>query len=81
MAFERSGERLVGSWIDKEHWGKGVATEALSLFLRLVAARPLYARVAKHNAGSVRVLEKCGFVAVAEEAGEDGVEEIVMRLG
>ena len=33
MSFERGGGREVGYWIGREHWGRGVATEALSRFL------------------------------------------------
>lgn len=55
------GNRLVGYWIGKAHWGKGIATEALEQFVGQLSERPLYAYVAKHNLGSIRVLEKCGF--------------------
>ncbi len=78
-------QRLVGYWIGKEYWGKGVATQMLSLFLRLVADRPLQAHVAKHNVASIRVLEKCGF-SLCEKAtsalGElaDGIEELVYAI-
>ena len=37
--------------------------------------RPLHALVALHNAGSIRVLEKCGFVRVAEDE-----EEVLLEL-
>ena len=80
--WTQDGQRLVGYWIGKEHWGKGVATKMLSMFLRVVADRPLHAHVAKHNVASIRVLEKCGF-ALCEKAtaalGEpgDGIEELV----
>lgn len=57
----QDGVRLVGYWIGKEHWGKGVATRALAAFLQLVTERPLHAHVARHNVASIRVLEKCGF--------------------
>jgi RimJ/RimL family protein N-acetyltransferase len=85
VRFEQSGQPLVGYWIGRSYWGKGIATRALSEFLGQVAARPLYARVAKHNVASIRVLEKCGFTVAGEErapsgAGEDEVEELVMRL-
>ncbi len=85
-SFERSGERLVGYWIGREYWGRGIATRALSEFLGHDKARPLHARVAKHNVGSIRVLEKCGFTVCGEdrvpsEDGGDGVEEWVYRLG
>lgn len=74
--------RLVGYWIGKEYWGKGVATRALAAFLRLVTERPLHAHVAKHNVGSIRVLEKCGFSLEHEEtvevAGNDIIELVLV---
>jgi RimJ/RimL family protein N-acetyltransferase len=86
LSFEQSGQPLVGYWIGKEYWGKGVATRALSEFLGYVKVRPLYARVAKHNAGSIRVLEKCGFKICDEDnalsdAPGDEVEEFLFVLG
>lgn len=70
--------RLVGYWIGKEYWGKGVATRALAAFLLLVTERPLCAHVVRHNVGSIRVMEKCGFIFEREEsagvAGDDVVE-------
>lgn len=51
-------ERDIGYWIGKRFWGKGVATAAAKQFLKLVQERPLYAWVARHNLGSIRVLEK-----------------------
>jgi len=76
VSFEQFGEPLVGYWLGKKYWGKGVATQALSAFLDHVKARPLYARVAKHNIASIRVLEKCGFTICGEE-----VEEFILKLG
>src|SRR4029079_11774120 len=58
--------RLVGYWIGREHWGKGVATAALQAFVEEIPERPLHALVAAHNAGSIRVLEKAGFVQGGE---------------
>jgi len=69
VSFVWSGKREVGYWIGKEFWGKGIATQALSEFLRHVKERPLYARVAKHNIASLRVLEKCGFTITGEDSG------------
>lgn len=68
LSFMRDGKREVGYWIDRAYWGRGLATDALSLFLQLEERRPLHAGVAKHNAASVRVLQKCGFTF----AGSDG---------
>jgi RimJ/RimL family protein N-acetyltransferase len=69
LSFEMFGELEVSYWIDRAYWGKGVATEALKQFLPLVTIRPLYARAAKDNIGSKRVLEKCGFVISGEGNG------------
>jgi len=74
-SWPQNGVRLVGYWIGKEYWGKGVATRALAAFLRRVTDRPLHAHVAKHNVGSIRVLEKCGFSL--EPRGEDASDEAV----
>ena len=73
--------RLIGYWIGRKYWGRGVATSGLQQFLELLTERPLYAFVAKNNTGSIRVLEKCGFQPQAEETAEDGVVELLMRLG
>lgn len=80
--WTQDGQRLVGYWLGKRYWGKGVATQMLSMFLRLATDRPLHAYVAKHNVASIRVLEKCGFTlcAKATEAVErpaDGIDEWV----
>jgi RimJ/RimL family protein N-acetyltransferase len=61
VSWEQEGKRFVGYWLGKNYWGKGIATWALSEFLVQEAKRPLYAHVAEHNFGSIRVLEKCGF--------------------
>lgn len=85
VCFEQLGEREVGYWLGKEFWGKGIATRALAEFLKIIETRPLYAHVAKHNIGSRRVLEKCGF----NVAGEDrffseifgkNIEEYILTL-
>lgn len=85
VCFERAGKQEIGYWIGREFWGKGIATEALRSFLLQVDQRPLHAIVARHNIGSFRVLEKCGFVVEAEIQGSPGasgpdVEEFLMRL-
>ena len=74
--------RLVGYWIGKEYWGKGVATRALAAFLRMLTERPLHAHVAKHNVGSIRVRAKAAFSLEHEEtvevAGKDTVELVLV---
>jgi RimJ/RimL family protein N-acetyltransferase len=82
--WQSDAERLVGYWIGREYWGKGIATAALSQFLALVPERPLVAHVAKHNVASVRVLEKCGFVHVGDDTFTQGdgsqIVEAIMKL-
>jgi len=84
-SWEQSGLHLIGYWIGREFWGRGIATRALSAFVDEVTTRPLYAHVATTNVASIRVLEKCGFTISAEDTAsldepEDGVAEVVMKL-
>lgn len=79
------GEPEVGYWLGRAFWGKGVATAALSIFLGQVATRPLYARVARDNLASQRVLEKCGFTVFGKDKGFSNargveVEELVLVI-
>lgn len=69
VRFERDGIPEVTYWLDRAHWGGGVATAALTLFLGELAERPLHARAARDNAASLRVLEKCGFRVVGGARG------------
>jgi RimJ/RimL family protein N-acetyltransferase len=84
-SFPMDGQTEITYWIDRAFWGTGIATRALGLLLELVPDRPLYARAASDNAGSLRVLHKCGFRAVGIEtayaAGRGGViAETILRL-
>jgi RimJ/RimL family protein N-acetyltransferase len=74
--FEREGVPEVCYWLGREFWGKGIASGALALFLLEEKRRPLVGRVAKRNPASVRVLEKCGFAIVSEDASPHGGEEV-----
>jgi RimJ/RimL family protein N-acetyltransferase len=68
--YEEDGKPEVTYWLGKEYWGKGIATWALKeLLTHHNSTRPIYARVAKDNPGSRRVLEKCGFRIIAELKG------------
>ncbi|MET9764009.1 GNAT family N-acetyltransferase [Streptomyces sp. NPDC006372] len=67
--YGEPGEREVTYWVDRAYWGKGIATAALRALLTEVPERPLYARAATDNTGSLRVLEKCGFRTVASARG------------
>jgi predicted kinase/RimJ/RimL family protein N-acetyltransferase len=76
------GVREIGYRIGSRHWGRGIATAALTVFLAEFGERPLYAHVLKTNAASIRVLEKCGFAQLSPgEAPDDDPEayEFVLR--
>ena len=84
-SWPQDGQQLLGYWIGREYWGRGVATRALALFVDEVSIRPLYAHVAVHNVGSIRVLEKCGFQRDREQeakapAPDDGTGEFIFVL-
>jgi len=85
LSFVVNGEREVGYWVDRPLWGRGIATAALSALLAELDERPLFAHAAADNEASRRVLEKCGFVVVAETESfapgrESVIPEIVFRL-
>jgi len=75
----------VTYWVDRTQWGKGIASAALQILRAETAERPLYARAASDNVGSLRVLEKAGFRRVgvnrdfAPGRGEE-IEETILRL-
>jgi RimJ/RimL family protein N-acetyltransferase len=85
LSWQQSGKREICYWIEKEQWGKGIATTALREFLSDMTERPLYAYAARDNVGSIRVLEKCGFVITGYQntfasARRKEIEEAVMEL-
>ena len=83
--WKQDGRLLVGYWVGREFWGRGLATAALSELVGETPERPFHAWVVSSNVGSIRVLEKCGFVEVERHAerNEDSaelIEEILYRL-
>lgn len=85
-SYEDEGKPEVTYWLGKEYWGQGIATWALTEFLtHHNTTRPIYARVAKDNIGSRRVLEKCGFAIIGESRGfanarGQEIEEYLLEL-
>ncbi|MFE2531562.1 GNAT family N-acetyltransferase [Streptomyces sp. NPDC059371] len=78
-------EREVTYWIGRQYWGRGAATAALRGLLAIAVTRPLHARAAADNAGSIRVLEKCGFVVTGNDRGfangrGEEVDEVLLTL-
>src|SRR5690606_33075999 len=83
--FRCDHQTLVGYWLGRGYWGRGVATRALALLAAQVSDRLLHARVNVANAASVRVLEKCGFQVVGYQyaPGDEHFaecEEAVLKL-
>jgi RimJ/RimL family protein N-acetyltransferase len=80
VSFERDDKRLVGYWLGREFWGKGLATEALAELLTELTERPLHAYVATTNLGSIRVLEKCGFTLAGRRVRHEAFGEVEEAL-
>lgn len=83
--YETEGEAEITYWIDKQFWGKGIATKALKHFLNIETTRPIFGRTAFDNIGSQRVLEKCGFVKTGTDKGfanarQAEIEEFIYKL-
>lgn len=84
-SFVMEGDTEITFWIDRSVWGQGVAGRALALFLGTVAVRPLHARAASDNLGSLGVLRKAGFTITGTEvsyaaARNAEIEETILRL-
>ncbi len=66
----REGEPLVGYWVGRPYWNKGICTEALQLMLDHISeATDIRSLIGSHfidNPASGRVMEKCGFVPTGE---------------
>ena len=84
-SFVSGDQTEVTYWIDRPAWGRGIASQALELLLKLVVFRPLHARAASDNIASLRVLQKAGFDLVGTEnsyapgRGRE-IEETILRL-
>jgi RimJ/RimL family protein N-acetyltransferase len=79
------GDTEITYWLARPFWGQGIATEALTLFLKLNPTRPLHARAASDNTGSLRVLQKAGFKPIDTElsyanARSAEIEETILVL-
>ena len=84
-SFRIDDQLEVTYWIDRAHWGKGIATAALQILLAETAERPVFARAASDNGGSLRVLEKAGFRRIGVDRGfargrGEEIEETILRL-
>lgn len=83
--FEINDVAEVAFWIDKAQWGKGVASQALKMFLKIESKRPIYGHTAFDNIGSQKVLENGGFIKIGTKKGFSNarqveIEEFVFKL-
>lgn len=83
--FVMENDAEITYWLDKNFWGKGVATTALKDFLTIETTRPIFGRVAFDNLGSQKVLESCGFIKIGIDKGfansrQAEIEEFIYRL-
>jgi RimJ/RimL family protein N-acetyltransferase len=84
-SFVIEGDTEITYWLGREFWGRGVAGQALAAFLPLVTARPLHARAASDNVGSLRVLQRAGFEVTGTDVGyanarKSEIEETLLVL-
>lgn len=84
-SFVMEGDTEVTYWIERSSWGQGIAGRALALLLAEVPTRPIFGRAASDNAGSIRVLQKAGFVITGTDTGfangrDAEIEETILRL-
>lgn len=84
-SFVMEGDTEITYWIDRAVWGQGVAGRAVALLLERVTTRPLRARAASDNAGSLRVLTRAGFEIIGTEvayaeARKTEIEETILVL-
>ncbi len=84
--FGPPDEREVTYTVGRRFWGRGVATAALRLLLELEPTRPVHAGAATDNIGSIRVLEKCGFVVTGHARDQSiarggEVDVVLLTLG
>lgn len=83
--FDLGDETNVSYWIDRKHWGKGIASKALQQFIATTDKQTLYGMVAFDNIGSQKVLERNGFVRIGAKKGfangrGEEIQEFVYRL-
>jgi RimJ/RimL family protein N-acetyltransferase len=83
LSWPADRRRYVGYWLGREFWGRGLATAALAEYVTEVTERPLHALVSTENVGSIRVLEKCGFVEIGpadDKLADEGVPGLLYEL-
>lgn len=81
-SFVIDDQRQLGYRVGREYWNRGIASRAVQLFVAEVELRrPLFADVAEHNLGSLRVLDKAAFTVIGKQSVEDDLVLILLQLG
>ena len=66
----REGEPLIGYWVGRPYWNRGICSEALRLMIdHIRQTTEIKSLISGHfidNPASGRVMEKCGFVPTGE---------------
>ena len=56
----------LGYWLSEDYWGRGIATKAIATFTEWALSHfeltRIFAKPFVENTGSIRALEKCGYV-------------------
>ncbi|MFZ4573801.1 MAG: GNAT family N-acetyltransferase [Phycisphaerales bacterium] len=71
----------IGYWIAREHWGKGIASRALAMFLKEEPRRPLHATASMANPASHRVMLKNGFRLVGSHITAESDRLVARETG
>src|SRR4051794_25523059 len=84
-SFVVEGETEITYWIDRSVWGRGIGRRTVALLLDTVGVRPVYARAASDNVGSLKVLQGAGFRVIGTatsyaNARSGDIEETILRL-
>ena len=71
----RESEPMVGYWVCKPYWNKGICTEALRLMIdhvrKTTSVKSLIGSHFVDNPASGRVMEKCGFLSTGETCTDE----------
>jgi len=78
-------EAVLGFYIAREFWGRGLATEAGRAFVDFgfdeLKLTRIVTSVQVENAASIRVLEKLGFVVTGHETGPRSFYQLELVRG
>ena len=81
---DEAGRIEIGYGMNPSSWGQGYATEAVGALIAFLLAQPnvrtVTAETLPNNIGSIRVLEKLGFVRTGERFDEEDGDLVLWEL-